>query len=157
MASLTPAAVVLSAADRAQLAAQAADAAHPALALRARIVLACAESKPNARVAADLGVSRDTVRKWRSRFAAGGLAALRDAPRPGAPRIITDDQVRQVLARTTGEPPPAGLARWTTRAMASATGLSQSAVSRIWRAAGLAHDGPGPGPAQAERLGINDS
>jgi polyphosphate kinase len=147
MVSRASVVVVLSAADRARLAAQAAGQQHPALALRSRIVLACADGQPNARVAADLGVSRDTVRKWRSRFAAGGPAALRDAPRPGAPRVITDEQVRQVIARTTGEPPPAGLARWTTRAMASASGLSQSAVSRIWRAAGLT----------TERLRINDS
>ena len=107
------------------------------LALRAAIVLACAEGQPDTRVAARHGVSRATVAKWRSRFAAARLAGLRDAPRPGTPRKITDEQVRAVLARTRGEPPPDGRDHWTTRTMAAAAGLSQSAVSRIWRAFGL--------------------
>ncbi len=106
-------------------------------ALRAAIVLACAEGRPDTHVAAAAQVSRATVAKWRSRFAAGRLAGLRDMPRPGTPRKITDAQVREVLARTRGEPPPAGRDHWTTRTMAAVTGLSQSAVSRIWRSAGV--------------------
>jgi polyphosphate kinase len=78
------------------------------------------------------------------------LPGLNDAPRPGTPRKITPRQVREVLDRTAREPPPAG-DRWTTRAMAAAAGLSQSAVSRIWRSAGL-H----PGRWQREDTGDNE-
>ena len=85
---------------------------------------------PVSRVAAELGLSRDTVRKWRSRFLAQRLAGLRDAPRPGAPRTITDEQVAGVIAQTLLAAPPAGRARWSTRLMAAETGMSQSAVSR---------------------------
>src|SRR6266568_1971303 len=68
------------------------------------------------------------------------------APRPGTPRRITDAQVRDVLARTRSEPPP-GRNHWTTRTMAAASGLSQSAVSRIWRSAGLNPGSSAPGGA----------
>jgi polyphosphate kinase len=106
-------------------------------AMRAAIVLACAGGRPDTHIAAESGISRATVAKWRVRFAANRLAGLRDMPRPGTPRRITDAQVRDVLARTLTEPPPAGRDHWTTRTMAAASGLSQSAVSRIWRSAGV--------------------
>ena len=108
-----------------------------ALASRARIVLACAEGTPNTRVAARLGVSRDMVGKWRSRFIAKRLEGLSDEPRPGAPRKLTDDAVEAVVVRTLEEPPPGGDSHWSTRSMAEAAGLSQTAVSAIWRAFGL--------------------
>jgi transposase len=54
--------------------------------LRAQIVLAAARGRDNARIAADLRISVDTVRKWRGRFAARGLAGLADLPRGGRPR-----------------------------------------------------------------------
>ncbi|WP_431784968.1 IS630 family transposase, partial [Streptomyces chumphonensis] len=111
--------------------------AGQALVLRARIVLACAEGRPNAQVAQELGVSRETVRKWRSRFVADRLEGLVDAPRSGAPRQITDEQVESLVARTLGQAPPSGDSHWSTRSMAQAAGMSQSAVSRIWRAFGL--------------------
>ncbi|MBU7596597.1 IS630 family transposase [Streptomyces sp. P38-E01] len=111
--------------------------AGQALVLRARIVLACAEGRPNARVAQELGISRETVRKWRSRFAADRLEGLIDAPRSGAPRQITDEQVESLVARTLDQAPPSGDSHWSTRSMAQAAGMSQSAVSRIWRAFGL--------------------
>jgi transposase len=107
-----------------------------ALALRARIVLACAEGGSIARVAGDLGLSRGTVSKWRSRFLAGRLGGLSDEPRPGRPRTIADDQVEQVIVKTLEETPGQDT-HWSTRSMAAATGMSQSAVSRIWRAFGL--------------------
>src|ERR1700758_4014952 len=69
-------------------------------AARAAIILACADGQPDTRVAAQAAVSRATVAKWRARFAAARLAGLRDLPRPGTPRKITDAQVRDVLART---------------------------------------------------------
>src|ERR1700683_3425494 len=56
------------------------------LAERARIVLACADSDTgNSGVAAGLGLSVETVRKWRSRFAESGPAGLADGARPGRP------------------------------------------------------------------------
>lgn len=78
------------------------------LALRSRIVLACADGAWNAEVAAMLGVSWPTVTKWRGRFAADRLEGLADEPRPGAPRKVTDAQVEQVIAKTLEEAPPNG-------------------------------------------------
>jgi transposase len=107
-----------------------------ALALRCRIVLACAEGLSNAEVVKRLGVSRPTVTKWRSRFVARRLEGLADEPRPGAARTITDTQVEQVLVMTL-ETTPKDATHWSTRSLARATGMSQSAISRIWRAFGL--------------------
>ena len=101
------------------------------------IVLASAGGQSITDVAADLGVSRDTVRKWRGRFQAGRLEALGDEPRPGAPRKITDEQVELVITKTLEERGPGEDTHWSTRSMAAATGMSQSAVSRIWRAFAL--------------------
>jgi transposase len=108
-----------------------------ALALRSRIVLACAEGTANKDVAARLGVSPQMVCKWRARFVAAGLDGLCDEPRPGQPRKITDERVEEVIARTLEHPPPDCDTHWSTRSMAKATGLNQTAVSRIWRAFGL--------------------
>jgi transposase len=107
-----------------------------ALALRCRIVLACAEGASNSEVAERLGISRPTVTKWRSRFVIRRLEGLVDEPRPGAPRTISDEQVEQVVVKTLEEL-PSDATHWSTRSMAKATGMSQSAISRIWRAFGL--------------------
>ena len=107
-----------------------------ALALRCRIVLACAEGLTNQAVAARVGVNQATVSKWRSRFIAGRLEGLSDEPRPGAPRTISDEDVERVIVKTLEET-PRDATHWSTRSLASATGMSQSAVSRIWRAFGL--------------------
>ena len=107
-----------------------------ALALRCRIVLACAEGASNQAVATRLGISRPTVTKWRSRFVARRLEGLADEPRPGAARTITDAQVEQVLVMTL-ETTPADATHWSTRSLARQVGMSQSAISRIWRAFGL--------------------
>jgi polyphosphate kinase len=128
--------IVLSTGERNRLTEWAAQ-ADGRQAMRAAIVLASADGLPDTHVAAKAGVSRATVAKWRSRFAAARLAGLGDMPRPGTPRTITDAQVRDVLARTLSEPPPPGRDHWTTRTMAAVSGLSQSAVSRIWRSAGV--------------------
>lgn len=106
------------------------------LALRARIVLACAEGSSNTAVAARLGVCGATVGTWRNRFVARRLEGLADEPRPGAPRAVTDDMVEAVVTRTL-ETKPAHATHWSTRGMARASGLSQSTVGRIWRAFGL--------------------
>jgi len=107
-----------------------------ALALRARIVLGCADGLDNNAVAARHRVTPQMVSKWRARFVALRLDGLLDAPRPGAPRSIDDARVDAVIAKTL-ESIPEGATQWSTRSMAHAMGLSQTAVSRIWRAFGL--------------------
>lgn len=104
-----------------------------ALAQRARIVLTCAMGRSNQVVARDVGVNRLTVGRWRRRFVAKRLNGLLDEPRPGAPRKITDTDVERVV-RLTLETAPRDATHWSTRAMAKRCGLSQTAVSRIWRA-----------------------
>jgi transposase len=106
------------------------------LALRSRIVLAAAAGQSNTAIAADLRVTLPTVGKWRQRFLDRRLDGLTDEPRPGPPRTITDAHVEDVVTRTL-ETKPANATHWSTRGMAKATGLSQTAVSRIWRAFGL--------------------
>jgi transposase len=105
------------------------------LALRCRIVLACAEGHSNQAVADRWGISKPTVTKRRSRFVARRLEGLADEPRPGAARSITDEQVEQVLVATL-ETTPADATHWSTRNLARQLGMSQSAISRIWRAFG---------------------
>ncbi|MFJ9543455.1 helix-turn-helix domain-containing protein [Streptomyces sp. NPDC101225] len=104
-----------------------------ARALRARIVLACADEPTNTAVAERLGVSRDMVTKWRGRFLADRLDGLAERQRPGRPPTADDDAVAHVLVRTLTPPPPGAGRGWSTRSMAAETGLSQSTVSRIWR------------------------
>lgn len=107
-----------------------------ALALRARIVLRSAEGLSNQAVGAQLGVNHETVGKWRARFVSKRLAGILDEPRPGAPRTIADEAVEKVIALTL-ESKPTNATHWSTRSMAAASGLSQSAISRIWRAFAL--------------------
>jgi transposase len=107
-----------------------------ALAQRCRIVLAAAEGRSSKEIASALGCSRSTVGRWRGRFAQRGVDGLQDEPRPGKPRSIGDDDVERVIVKTLEEQ-PANATHWSTRSMAAATGMSQSAVSRIWRAFGL--------------------
>jgi transposase len=107
-----------------------------ALAQRARLVLACATDKTNGEIAHGIGVTRQMVGRWRTRFAQKRLSGLLDEPRPGAPRTIMDADVERVL-RLTLETTPRDATHWSTRAMATRSGLSQSAVSRIWRAFAL--------------------
>jgi len=107
-----------------------------ALALRCRIVLAAADGELSMEIADRLGCHASTVGKWRGRFAQRGLDGLHDEPRPGKPRSITDEDVERVIVKTLEEQ-PAGATHWSTRSMAQATGMSQSAISRIWRAFAL--------------------
>ena len=107
-----------------------------ALAFRARVILACAEGKKNGDVAAAFHVTRPTVGKWRARFIARRLDGLLDEPRPGAPRQISDRDVERVITKTL-EATPKDATHWSTRSMAKASGLTQSAISRIWRAFAL--------------------
>ena len=105
-------------------------------ALRARIVLCCSQGRSNSEVARRLRLTKQTVGKWRQRFVAGRVSGLFDQPRSGAPRSISDALVEAVLAKTLHEPPPGGV-RWSSRRLASALGLSQRAVLRIWHTFGL--------------------
>lgn len=107
-----------------------------ALAQRARIVLRAAEGESNKVIARKLRLTQQTVGKWRARFVEKGVDGLLDEPRPGAPRTITDDDVERVLTLTV-ETKPEDATHWSTRSMARRTGLSQSAISRIWRAFAL--------------------
>jgi len=107
-----------------------------ALALRARIVLNCVEGEQNKVVAARLGVSENTVGKWRRRFAEHRLEGLRDDPRSGTPSTLEDEQIEAVIVRTLESLPP-DATHWSSRGMAKASGVSISSVQRIWRAFGL--------------------
>jgi transposase len=105
-------------------------------ALRCRIILACASGMTNKAVAAQLGSTPHAVGRWRSRFIEHRIAGLGDLPRPGGPRTVTDEQVTALIT-TTLERKPKDATHWSTRSMAREMGLSQSTVSRIWRAFGL--------------------
>jgi transposase len=105
----------------------------PALALRARIVLRCRQGCSNREVARRVGVTAQTVCKWRQRFVAARLSGLLDQPRSGAPRSISDALVEAVLTKTLHEHPP-DAERWSSRRLASELGISQRAILRIWHA-----------------------
>ena len=106
------------------------------LALRSRVVLACAEGLPNGTVAARVHMSSNSVGKWRERFCVRRLEGLVDEPRPGAPRTVTDDMVVDLITRTL-EGPPAHATQWSTRAMAETVGFSKATISRVWQTFGL--------------------
>jgi transposase len=107
-----------------------------ALALRARIVLECAQGLENQEVAAGLGVAKNTVGKWRRRFVERRMDGLHDEPRSGAPRSIEDAGIEAVIVKTL-ESVPENATHWSSRGMAKASGISVSSVQRIWRAFGL--------------------
>lgn len=99
------------------------------LALRARIVLAAATGANNCQIARDLAVSLDMVRRWRERWLALQPAALADlpvaerltdAPRPGKPVRITDEQVAKIVALACEPPSDSArpISQWTGREVA---------------------------------------
>jgi transposase len=107
------------------------------LALRAEIVLAAAEGGSNTDLAARLGVDRGTITKWRNRFREARCDGLLDEPRPGRPRVVDDAQIEALITATLETTPP-DATHWSTRSMATHLGMSQTTVSRVWRAFGLA-------------------
>ncbi|MGZ5153968.1 MAG: IS630 family transposase [Burkholderiales bacterium] len=107
-----------------------------ALALRSRIILACAQKVPNSEVARQLRVDPKTVGKWRSRFVERRLDGLLDEPRPGTPRKLDDVRIERLIATTLNER-PRDATHWSTRSLALKVGFSQSTVTRVWRAFGL--------------------
>ena len=103
---------------------------------RARIILSSAEGLTAAKVAGQLKCNYQTVYYWRRRFQLGGVDALYDDPRPGTGRKISDEKIEKVITQTL-ESIPKNATHWSTRSMAKNIGLSQSAISRIWRTFGL--------------------
>jgi len=99
-------------------------------------VLLSEKGKNDVEIARSLRTTRETVGRWRRRFLAKGVDGLLDEPRPGAPRKISDEDVEQVITRTL-ESKPKGATHWSTREMAKHCGMSQTAISRIWRAFAL--------------------
>lgn len=103
---------------------------------RAEIVLRAADGQNNCEIAEAVGVTRQTVRTWRDRFAQRGMNGLSDEPRCGAPRKIGDDRIEAIIVKTLEEK-PSDATHWSTRGMAKASGVSTSSVHRIWRAYSL--------------------
>ena len=106
------------------------------LAERARIVLACLDSKEIQQVAAEVGVSAPTVSKWRSRFAQQGVKGLKDLPRSGKPAKFGPEFRDQVLALLE-QSPPVGQSQWDGPAVAERLGASVHAVWRVLRREGI--------------------
>ncbi len=130
--------IVLTADERAELEGWARRRTSAAgLAMRSRIVLAAAAGESNTVLAQRLGLSITTVRRWRNRFVVDRCDGLLDEPRPGRPRVVGDEQITALITATL-ESSPSDATHWSTRAMAEHLGLSQSMVSRVWRAFGLA-------------------
>ena len=107
-----------------------------ALALRSKIVLACAEDIDNKTAAARLRCSTATVGKWRARFVVHRLDGLTDEQRTGRPRTITVDQVEDVVVATL-ESTPKNATHWSRSKMAERTGLSKTTIGEIWKAFAL--------------------
>jgi len=107
-----------------------------ALVVRAKIVLEAADGGQSRQIGRKLGVSRETVGKWRGRFLAGGIEGLYDEYRSGRPRSIEDERISQLVSKTLHSKPE-GATQWSCREMADATGISKSTVQRVWSAFGL--------------------
>lgn len=105
---------------------------------RSRIVLLAADGLQDREIAAELGIiTPEKAARWRNRFLDGGREALvKDAPRPGRTRTVTDRKVAWIVKLTTSTK-PSNASHWSTRTMAERAGVSEATVRRIWRAHGL--------------------
>jgi len=101
-----------------------------ALVQRAKIVLACAEGKPNTEVAERFGAHKATVGLWRGRFVTRRIAGLYDELRPGKPRTINDERVAELIYTTLHKRPSSGATQWSVRDLEADTGISKSSVQR---------------------------
>ena len=128
--------VGLSEVERAELASMARSRSLPAaLALRARIVLACeGDDKASTEVAQALGINRSTVAKWRARYVRHRISGLYDELRPGRPRTVDDERVAELITKTLHTKPSDGSTHWSTRTLAGETGISKSTVARYLQA-----------------------
>lgn len=107
------------------------------LVLRAKIVLLAAAGRQNKQIARQLGCKRETVGRWRNRFAQQRLAGIQqDAPRPGHTPTARLKHEAEILRKTTQETPPQAT-HWSTRTLARALGTSRDTVQRVWRDHGL--------------------
>ena len=103
---------------------------------RARIVLMAGEKTPNQTIAQEVGLSAQSVCKWRQRYLQHGLSGLHDELRPGRPRSISDEKVAVLIRKTLKTKPQDGT-HWTIRSIAKETKLSRPTVHRIWQVFGL--------------------
>ena len=71
---------------------------------RVQIILLAAAGVSRGEIARRLGYTRDTVKKWCDRFNEGGLLALFDLPRPGAPRRLTVAEALLVIETAVKNP-----------------------------------------------------
>lgn len=104
--------------------------------LRIRIILGCADGLAGEVVADRPGISMQTVSKWRRRYELYGVDGLTDAPRPGRPRSVSDEQVQEIVD-TVRQSKPQSATHWSVRQMSRETGVSPATVQRIWHAFGL--------------------
>ena len=101
---------------------------------RAAIVMLAAEGLSNQQIAERLGVGRVQVGRWRTRYAAGGWAAMgQDRPRGGRPRQVDAEEIVRLSTQTK----PPGATHGSTRTLAEATGVSASSIRRVWQTHGL--------------------
>jgi transposase len=107
---------------------------------RARIVLLSGDGMGPTAISDELRCSKQTVITWRERYRAGGVAGLRDAPRPGRPSTVCAETV---VRRTLESPPGGGTRRWTTRTLGADLGVSNASVGQVWRTWGVTPGGPG--------------
>lgn len=140
MATVVP--LVLQAGDRARLVALVRSAsARPSLVQRARIVLMSAEGLTNTEIARRTGSTRPTVISWRNRYAAAGISALGDLPRPGRPPVVDELKVVATTLADGGRPPAhLGASHWSSRLLGQQLGISFATVARIWRKWGIQPD-----------------
>jgi len=129
--------IALSEADRAELEATCrAGSTSKDLVDRAKVILHASQGLAAEQIAAEVGLSANSVRKWRQRFLADGIRGLLDAPRSGAPRKLTPEKAAEIL-RLTVKHVPRGATHWSLRLMAKEVGVPQQQVGKVWKAADL--------------------